>query len=180
MNEILSIQDSARFVELEVKIKAGLANFIEVGEALMEIRDSKFYRIEHGTFEEYCREKWGFTKTQANRLISASAVNGNLTPMGVKPANERQTRPLSKVAPEKQSLVWQDAVGIAGGKQPTAAQVEQAVDNHTSKRESVDYSPSDGMQYAEMAILNLEKIQPNDTQRQKAFDRVIKWISKHK
>jgi hypothetical protein len=43
-----------RLVELEHKIGRGLKTFIEVGEALVEIRESKLYLLEHKTFAEYC------------------------------------------------------------------------------------------------------------------------------
>jgi len=78
-------------------------------EALAEIRDAKLYRIEHKTFEEYCRTKWNFTKTQANRLIGAAQVTENLTPMGVKPNTESQARPLTKLPPDKQPEAWSKA-----------------------------------------------------------------------
>ena len=42
----------------ETTIKKGLNTFVEVGQALLEIRENKLYRIEYKTFEEYCQEKW--------------------------------------------------------------------------------------------------------------------------
>lgn len=39
--------------------------------------------------------------------------------------------------------------------------------------------PSDGMQFARMAILDLEQIQTNDTERTAAFDHVKGWIANH-
>jgi hypothetical protein len=40
--------------------------------------------------------------------------------------------------------------------------------------------PSNGTQYAKMAVVQLEKISPNDTQRAAAFDVVVDWIEKAK
>ena len=42
----------------------------------------------HGTFEDYCRERWGMSKRHADRLIGSAEVVGNLTPIGVTPATE--------------------------------------------------------------------------------------------
>ncbi len=69
----------------------------------MEIRDSRLYREQgYGKFEDYCRERWGWSKTHANRQIQAAEVVGNLTPIGVIPANEAQARELAAAPPEVQ------------------------------------------------------------------------------
>jgi hypothetical protein len=125
--EAISLEESRRLIDLEKKIKTGLDTFVEVGEALLEIRDSRLYRIEHNTFEEYCREKWGMNPRYANRIIGASMVSENLGPMGPKPTTERQARPLTKLPPEEQPKAWAAAVEKAEGKQPTAKQVEEVV-----------------------------------------------------
>lgn len=69
----------------------------------MQIRDNRLYRESHGTFEEYCKGKWGFSKSRANQLISASEVADNLTTTVAKEIPERQLRPLTKIKdPEEQ------------------------------------------------------------------------------
>jgi len=45
---------------------------------------------------------------------------------------------------------------------------------------SVPLPPSDGLQYAAMAIIDLEKIQPDDSQRIAAFEKVTRWINANK
>jgi hypothetical protein len=55
----LSLTESSRRAELEEVIELGLATFITVGNALLEIRDSRLYRDTHATLEDYCRERWG-------------------------------------------------------------------------------------------------------------------------
>jgi hypothetical protein len=42
----------------ETIIREGLEKFIEVGQALAEIRDRRLYRATHRTFEEYAHERW--------------------------------------------------------------------------------------------------------------------------
>jgi len=83
-----------RLAELETRIERGLQTFIEVGEALAEIRDQRLYRESHATFEAYCRERWGWSRQHAYRQIKAAQMVGTLSPMGDKPANERQARAL--------------------------------------------------------------------------------------
>lgn len=183
MIQAITIQESVRLIDLERKIENGLQTFVEVGEALMEIRDSRLYRVEHSTFEDYCREKWKFTKTQANRLIGAADVAKNLAPIGVIPASESQARPLTKLPAEQQPAAWEKAVEKAGGEQPTAKQVEEAVvevlapeaKSQTKERDV----RSDGLMYATLAISQLAKISKGDTQRSDAFKKVISWIEAH-
>ena len=124
----ITLKESARLVELERKIKTGMTTFVEVGNALMEIRDSRLYRVEHKTFEAYCQEKWGMSRRRANQLIGSADVVANLgTVVPKTPASERQARELKALPKLKQPEAWAKAVEIADGNQPTARQVEQAV-----------------------------------------------------
>jgi len=111
---------------MEERVQAGLANFIEVGEALATIRDERLYRATHATFEDYCQTRWGMKRAHANRLITASTV---LAPMGSKAGetvtNERQARELSKVEPAKRQDVITRARQLTGGK-VTAAAIQTA------------------------------------------------------
>lgn len=113
--EILNIDESHELERCEVLIKQGLQTFIEVGQALMTIKEKRLYRIAFKTFEDYCVERWLITKTQANRLIQASETISNLTPMGVVlPKIERQVRPLTSLEPEIQKEVWTEVVNTHG------------------------------------------------------------------
>jgi hypothetical protein len=80
--------------ECEEIIRQGWDTFLEVGRALEAIRDKRLYRDRHATFEDYCGQKWDFSKTHANRLIEAASVAAVLTPIGVKFKSETQVRPL--------------------------------------------------------------------------------------
>ena len=44
--------------------------FIEVGKALLAIRDAKLYRKTHKTFEAYCRDRWEMSRPRAYQLIA--------------------------------------------------------------------------------------------------------------
>jgi hypothetical protein len=116
-----------RLCELEAVIQRGLASFVEVGNALLEVRESRLYRAEHATFEDYCKERWGMDRRYANRIIEAVEVANLLGPMGPIPESERQARELVplKAEPAKLREAWQ-AVQSSGAP-ITAAAVREAV-----------------------------------------------------
>ena len=89
---------------------------IHVGNALLEIRDTRLYRQTHATFEDYCGEKWQFTHGRARQLIAAAetiAILQSDTIVSLLPSTESQTRPLVSLPPEAQREVWAAAVETA-------------------------------------------------------------------
>lgn len=120
-----------RLRELESRIERGLETFVDVGLALMEIRDSRLYREGgHTTFEHYCRERWKIGQSQAYRLLDAARVAKVLTessPIGELPDNEFQARELARLKePETIREVWQEV--RESTPEPTARDIRQAVD----------------------------------------------------
>jgi hypothetical protein len=130
--------------ECEAIVERGLRAFVEVGEALQRIRDERLYRDVHGTFEAYCRERWGLTPQHGGRLIAAAEVGRVLEPIGsippaevaslvvpsgtTAPASEAVARELAPLRGEPDRLreAWTDAVE-QHGPAPTAAQVREIV-----------------------------------------------------
>jgi hypothetical protein len=116
-------------LHLERKVERAV---FEAGKALMELRDRRLYRSTHSTFEEYCKDRFGFQRRHPYRLIEASAVFDNLIKMcpngtQILPTSERQVRPITKLEPQQQWEVWQTAVEEAGGKVPSARVVGDVV-----------------------------------------------------
>src|SRR5678815_3357382 len=74
----LSTTERAQLRKFETQIRHHFETFQTAGHALAAIRDDRLYRETHPTFEDYCREKWEMSKTQANRLIAASVVVENV------------------------------------------------------------------------------------------------------
>ncbi|MBD2247976.1 hypothetical protein [Nostoc sp. FACHB-888] len=122
--------------------------FYLAGKALTELRDRKLYRSTHKTFEEYCRERFGFERRYPYRLMESTVVVDNLMKMcpirthfqndldtstpdssetQVLPINEYQLRPLIPLEPEVQREAWQQAVEAAGGKVPSGRIVKDVV-----------------------------------------------------
>jgi len=127
--EILNIDESHELERCEVVIKQGLQTFIEVGQALRTIKEKRLYRISFKTFEDYCVGRWAFKRSEAYRLIDASVVISNLSPIGdILPKTESQTRPLTSLEPEIQKEVWKEVVETHG-KNITAEKVQSVVNN---------------------------------------------------
>jgi hypothetical protein len=117
--------------------------FYEAGTALKELRDRRLYRSTHKTFEEYCRDRFGYSRRKMDYLISGSEVFENLQTRTIGsqsdrdetitigsqilPISERQVRPLTQLEPEQQREVWQQAVEAAGGKVPSGRIVKDIV-----------------------------------------------------
>ncbi|MHC5761844.1 hypothetical protein [Nostoc sp.] len=122
--------------------------FYLAGKALVELRDRKLYRSTHKTFEDYCRERFGFERRYPYRLMESTVVVDNLMKMcpnrtqndsgadtstpdssegQVLPINEYQLRPLIPLEPEVQIEAWKQAVEQAGGKVPSGRIVKDVV-----------------------------------------------------
>src|SRR5437879_1101884 len=97
LNMIETINETEVFAlaESEKVIQQGLCNFIEVGTALLTIREGRLYRGNHTTFEEYCQKRWQIGRRHACRITDAAGVAKNLCPIGHIPRSESQIRPLT-------------------------------------------------------------------------------------
>ncbi len=182
----LTIEQRAELQRCERVIQSGLETFELVGNALLSVRDSKLYRETHGTFDDYCREKWSMKKDYANKLIGASKAVANLNTIVFKPTSESQVRPLTALEPEQQQEAWTAAVEASDGK-PTAKHVEAAVEEIKAREaapiasatEPAPVAPSRGLEIAEGVIVTLKKIKPNDTERKAAAILLTNWIKKN-
>jgi hypothetical protein len=192
--ELLTADEARTLAAHEDVIRRGMGTFVDVGNALQAIRDAKLYRQEHDTFEAYCRERWGFAKSQAYRLIDAASVAARLSPIGEVPQTESQARPLTKLPAEQQPLAWQAATAAAAAdsRPVTAKDVQKAVSavikqsNPEPKEEPQEEPqppeeqkepPTAGtaMYHAAEAINSLRKIKQNDPARVNALRMVARW-----
>lgn len=127
--------------DCEQRIERGLKTFIDVGQALAEIRDSRLYRASHETFEAYCQERWGFSDRRASQFIEAASVVPKILGTGLPaPTVESQARALAKVPEAERADVWREAVERTDGK-PTAAAVREVHEERT--RPTPTPGPSD-------------------------------------
>src|SRR5262245_42800910 len=108
--DALTKSETGALAELEAVVEKGKRSFVEVGSALAEIRDHRLYRATHKTFEDYCRERWGWNRAHANQIISgAEAVRKLPQGMDTMVSNQRQARELAAVAEANRPTVVQAA-----------------------------------------------------------------------
>jgi hypothetical protein len=148
----LSFEDEQDRLKLEREIERA---FYKAGCALKELRDRRLYRSTHKTFQEYCQDRFGFTRRRSDYLISAAEVVDNLSgepeaklkrePMVlILPTSERQCRPLTKLEPEQQREIWHKAVETSKGKVPSgkvvSALVAEIEGKPISDKRKIDFS----------------------------------------
>jgi DNA N-6-adenine-methyltransferase (Dam) len=119
----LSGVERATLQNAEIRIEKGLQSFLEIGAALKQIQQHKLYRADYSTFEQYLETRWGMSREQGYRNISAATVAQNLLPIGNIPTAESQVRLLSPLPEEQQREVWADAIKRTITGAPTAATV---------------------------------------------------------
>ncbi len=108
----------ATLTELEAIIDRGKQTFVEVGNALTEIRERKLYRERYATFEDYCQQRHGFSSSRGRQLIAAAATVTAVTLSGgTPPATEREARAL---AAERRQDRW---LAPGGGAERQAAEI---------------------------------------------------------
>lgn len=117
----------------EQVIERGLATFVDVGQALMRIRDSRLYRDRYPSFEAYCRDRWGMDRISAHRHIEAASVvlsidNTLDVPAPVNIGQARELAPL-RSNPEKMAAALHEAhtTAAAEGRAVTARDIRAAV-----------------------------------------------------
>lgn len=94
----LSLAERARRQELETTISRGWRTFIQVGEALEEIRAKRLYREDFASFEEYCQKVWNWSRQRAYQMMDGAKTARTLEEVGVQVSNEKQARELKPVA----------------------------------------------------------------------------------
>ncbi len=128
--QTLSPLESQDLARLEGIIERGFSTFVEVGSALLNIRDNRLYRGTHPRFEEYCQERWGWTRSYANRCIAAASAVSNLgiimEPIGSNNMTEGGIRPIASLPPEEQAAAWKVAKENGVNGKPTSASIKQA------------------------------------------------------
>jgi len=166
--EELSPSESADRQRLELKVERA---FYQAGAALRELRSRRLFRSTHRTFEDYCLQRFGFQRSHSYQLIDAASVVDNLSAIGgqILPTSERQVRPLTKLKPDEQRQVWEEAVVSNGGRVPSGRQVKDAVLRHQGmgivehlkqKHPSAsEFAPGD---VVEIKALKLEPLHPFD------------------
>jgi len=132
---ILTVAERAALLECEAIIRTGRAVFVQVGQALSRIRDSRLYRENYSTFEEYCLEVWEISDRFARNLRSAADVVHVLEEknFAVLPATESQARPLTKLPREDWAGAWRDVLRIVPNGRVTTGAVAEVVQRRINR-----------------------------------------------
>jgi hypothetical protein len=117
--------------QCEAVIAQGLRTFVDVGVALLKIRDDRLYKAEWTTFEAYCRDRWNLSERRSYQLMDAATVTENLKNFSglSQPEREAHAAPLTVLEPAQQPIAWQRAVESAPAGKVTAAHVQAVVDD---------------------------------------------------
>ena len=82
-------------------VREGITFFVNVGNALAQIRDRKLFKVGgYTTFEDYCQSEHSFSSNRGRRMIAAAAIGEKF-----ELNNERQARELAKVPEEDRDVV---------------------------------------------------------------------------
>lgn len=93
----LTLAERTLLAELEGRVERGLASFIDVGNALLKIRELGLYRETHPTFKAYCTERLGHSDSRARQLIAAAKTVTDVTAAGLPaPRTEGEARRLAR------------------------------------------------------------------------------------
>lgn len=130
----LSVAEKERLADDEAVIARGWRHFVEVGIALIDIRDALLYREQFNSFQDYIRVRWDMPVSRAYQQMRASTAMQfleTLDGVDVLPKNEMVARTLGTLISQgEQALVaeaWTLAISNAEGRPPTARQTEDAV-----------------------------------------------------
>lgn len=140
----LSLVERKHLADLEQVVDHGLSTFVEVGLALLAIRDGRLYRAGYASFEEYLEGRWRLSRSRGYQLVDAARVAGVLSTtvdIGA-PTNEAQARELVPLLTEEEALVqtWR-ALRASHGEAVTAELVRAAVQERLA-REAYVREPS--------------------------------------
>lgn len=197
MNALAKTEQS-ELAACEEVIERGRGTFIEVGNALLKIRDGKLYRVTHRTFELYCQERWEMSRKHAHRMIESAGVVANLTPIGDKslrpqiehlnnpatwktpnaytPKSESVIRPLTKLPPAAQQEVWHEAVETAPEGKVTARHVEKVILNNPQFTPKASKAGAEAESDSEK-LWELKQAWKRTGKKDRAA--FLKWVDKH-
>lgn len=172
----LSPAESERLGELEQVVRTGVRTFVQVGSALMEIRDGRLHRGTHATFEEYCFGAWGLSQSRVYQLIDAAKIVDEIadktSTIVELPANEAQVRPLAKLPAEQRRETWEEAKATAPKGKVTARHVQETVDRKMEKSPDKPTASSTGKSKVNGVVTD----DPPDVAKARANGRIAKDV----
>lgn len=124
-------REAKRLSSLIAIIDRAVGSCFEAGEALAAIHSERLWRFSHGSFDEFCRARWGFVQSRAYNLMKSAEVKSNLQEAGIShdlfPKTEYQARALAAVKPEVRAETWMRAIDANGGRLPSGQQMYEQI-----------------------------------------------------
>lgn len=188
----LSIEEQHALAEREAVIEKGFTVFLEVGKALLDIRDQRLYRALYKTFEEYLQKRWDISRTRGYQIINSAKIAGELsTTVDIDGMKERHARELNRFPQDLRPAIWQTTKAYSEStKEPFTAKMVGRVGNvilEAATTGCVDVG--DGNSTPLLAALTKEQEEARKRQityikeRQEKkpvtlpFERVAEWIN---
>jgi hypothetical protein len=110
--------------QLEAQVERGYAEFINVGEALAEIRDRRLYQPRYASFPDYLMDRWRFGYRRASQVIDSARVGKIVHQADARlPLRESWMRELRNLEPSQAVEIYRAALEEHDGK-PTASQIK--------------------------------------------------------
>ncbi|WP_198648316.1 hypothetical protein [Cyanothece sp. BG0011] len=147
--ELQDLTDSEQKERLRLERQVERAFYV-AGCALAKLKTDKLYRSTHSTFEDYCQDRFSFTRRHVNYLIAAAGVVDNLK-MGtncsqnnedaenlILPTTASQCRPLTALEPLKQVEAWSEAITQAGGIRPSSPYCPRSCTEYAATEENTE------------------------------------------
>jgi hypothetical protein len=132
----LSSEQKRRLFELEAVVEKNISSFLEVGRALLLIRDERLY-CTYGTWQEYCRRRFGITQERGLALVRSTEIAQRLLEGPANPdsgdallppdLSEDALRPLHGLERSLQCACWRLAIRIGKPTGHTLSQIVRVV-----------------------------------------------------
>lgn len=157
---------------------------------LQRAHDEKAWQaLGYPDWKSYIRAEIKMSERHAFRMLDFAEIRDDISTdqLVSPPVTESVLRPLKKIEPAKRAEVYAIAVEKAGGEQPTAKQVEEAVIEVLDPEPKIvalftppPVEPSDAMVIAKRAVSLLADIPTDDSHFPDAIKFVEAWCQRRK
>jgi hypothetical protein len=120
---------------LEAMAREGLGTYLQVGDALTEIRDECLYRDSHPSFEAYVRERWGVIIPNGN-LLSQTTIRAGAP--STPPADREPCTALRNKPCEVLARACEETLSALAGDDPTRIEIRLDVHRQGDPDSDVD------------------------------------------
>jgi hypothetical protein len=123
----------------ESTIKKSWQATLDVGLALVGIRDANLFRVDFDSFDDYYRVKWGFSCKQVYVWTNAAELFNAITEISELPVpnHESQLRPMFGLSKPEAQLAWRCAAIKSGGYPITERHVKSVLKDLQLKQKPV-------------------------------------------